>query len=1018
MVPIAIGSRLGRYEIRAKLGAGGMAEVFLAEDTQLGRRVALKLLPPETAADDRARRRLMREARAAATLDHPHICSVYEVGETDGLLFIAMQYVEGHTLASRLRKGDLQLGEALSIATQLVDALSEAHARGILHRDIKPANIMVTARGDAKVMDFGLAKPTAADESGSGETVTDSLLSTPGAVIGTVPYMSPEQVRGDALDPRSDLFSVGIVLYEMVSGRRPFDDSSQAAISAAILTREPLPLARFVPNLPAELERIVLKTLRKNPDERYQTAKDLLIDLRALREEQAFKSRLERESSSSRSAAAMSGAAAPASAPEHGERPRSRLGIVIAVAAAAAIIAGGWYMWQGARLSAARAQIPQVASLAEAGRYFEAYDLAARLEPLLPGDSTLAGLMTTVSDTLTVTTDPPGASVYLQRFAPDASAARQLIGTTPLSKLRIARGEYILAIEKDGFAPSERTLSGLPMRVENMSIASPPSDIAMKLTPVDAAPADMVFVPGGSYRLIAWSRPTDRRVSLADFFIDRYEVSNNAFKEFISAGGYLKREYWQHPIGKDGVAVSWADAMKLLVDRTGLSGPREWSNQNPPDGKGDHPVTGVSWYEAAAYGAFRGKQLPTVFEWEKAARNALRPSPASTFMPWGILPPGGRLDNRGNFGPDTWPVTHAAFGMSPFGAYNMAGNVSEWTLNDSSEGFIATGGSWGDPTYTFAQFGGRPGLYSSNKLGFRLSRLASGSSGDQGVARIESTEEIPVYKVSDASTFKQLAATFPYTPQPLDARVEEKLETPDWTREKISFKGDRGERAIAYLYLPKHFPRPLQVIHYIPAADVDRGFRPLAASMDGRLGPFVKSGRAAFGVVLRDYVERLAPQGTVRPDVSTVEFHDLILNRVTDLRIGLDYLASRDDIDITKLSLYAPSAGAAIGLIFAAIESRYQAVAMVGAGLPADYLRVRRDASPIYFAPHIRVPKLIVQGRYDEDTPLKTAADPLYALLSEPKERFLYDGEHVPPIDVAFGAVRAWLDKQLGPVQQ
>ena len=291
MIPIAIGTRLGRYEIRSRLGAGGMGEVFLADDTQLGRRVALKFLPAGAAADEHARRRLLREARAAATLDHPHICSVYEVGEAEGLLFIAMRYVEGDTLAARLGRGSLELRETLAIAIQVVDALGEAHARGVLHRDLKPANVMLNSRGDAVVMDFGLAKPSAGTAL-TDETGTASVLTTPGAVVGTVPYMSPEQVRGEVLDLRSDLFSAGVLLYEMVSGRRPFDDSNSFATAAAILTREPLSPVTLVPGIPAELERIVLKLLRKNPEERYQTAKDLLIDLRALKDEQAFQVRL------------------------------------------------------------------------------------------------------------------------------------------------------------------------------------------------------------------------------------------------------------------------------------------------------------------------------------------------------------------------------------------------------------------------------------------------------------------------------------------------------------------------------------------------------------------------------------------------------------------------------------------------------------------------------------------------------------------------------------------------------
>ncbi len=294
MNPVTPGLQVGRYVIRAKLGAGGMADVFRADDLQLGRRVALKFLPPETEADPLARRRLLREARAAATLDHPHICSIYEVGEVEGRQYIAMQYVEGETLDARLRRSPPGLNEILANAVQIVDALSEAHAHRILHRDIKPANIMITTRGDARVMDFGLAKHDAAGAASAGATETVSMLSHRGDVVGTVFYMSPEQARGEPLDPRSDLFRCGVLLYEMVCGQRPFQGESSAAVAAAILTQEPLPLARFAPGTPPELERIVTKLLKKQPDSRYQTAKDLLIDLRALKEEQEFQLRLGR----------------------------------------------------------------------------------------------------------------------------------------------------------------------------------------------------------------------------------------------------------------------------------------------------------------------------------------------------------------------------------------------------------------------------------------------------------------------------------------------------------------------------------------------------------------------------------------------------------------------------------------------------------------------------------------------------------------------------------------------------
>ncbi len=351
--------------------------------------------------------------------------------------------------------------------------------------------------------------------------------------------------------------------------------------------------------------------------------------------------------------------------------------------------------------------------------------------------------MRTISDTISVETDPAGASVYLQRYDPDPAKGlppRQLAGTTPLVNQRIARGHYILSIEKNGFAPAELTVSGILRLIGQLTITPPPITVKQRLLPADAMPARMVFVPGGEYRLVGWERPTDRRVMLHDYFIDKFEVSNQEFKEFISAGGYVKREFWVDQVVKDGKPIDWEAAMRLFVDRTGLPGPREWSSQGFADGQADHPVTGVSWYEAGAYAKYRGKRLPSLYEWEKAARSGNRGPGGLPFMPWGVFFPGDTLAHRANFaGAGPVPVTSMPFGMSPFGAYNMAGNVAEWTRNDSSDGFIATGGAWGDPTYTFGQSAGRPGTFSSSKLGFRLARHDGSDTGDQGGARIEVT---------------------------------------------------------------------------------------------------------------------------------------------------------------------------------------------------------------------------------------------------------------------------------------
>jgi len=1033
------GSQFNRYQILSKLGEGGMGEVFLAEDTSLRRKIAIKILPANSIVDDRAKLRLVREAQSAAALDHPNICAIYEVGESDGHTFICMQYVSGETLDAFLKHKSLDLSHLLSIAIQVADALAEAHGRGIIHRDIKPANIMITPRGAVKVMDFGLAKVIESSASIQSEAETVQLISAQGAIIGTLPYMSPEQVRADPLDARSDIFSFGVLLYELVSGHQPFAAKTAPETASAILTSNPPPLARFSKDLPAELERIVSKAIRKDPEERYQTIKDLLIDLTSLKNEIEFQDRLERSSSSeavslktaeenSATAAMTVNPAGPSTLSSTAKTTRddvlvsrSRLPWLIGIAIVSVLVLAGWFVWRQAKIRWAKRQVPNIEALAQAGKYFEAYDQSLAVQKYIGDDETISRLMPTISDVVSVTTDPAGAKIYLSRFVPaepGKPSERVLVGTSPISNLRIARGEYILEIEKDGYIKSERSISGAILHVGNLMVVPPPISIQQKLFTSTLMPSQMVFVPGSEYRLVAWARPTDTRVQLDDYFIDRYEVSNREYQEFINGGGYLKKQYWKYPFVKDGKTLSWEEAVSQFKDHTGLAGPRSWTNQNFPEGKADYPVTDVTWYEAAAYAEFKGKQLPTIFQWEKAARDG-RVSPLGNYMPWGLFYPGDAIEGRANFdNKGTLAVDSLPFGMSPFGAYNMAGNVSEWTMNDSSEGFIATGGAWGDPSYTFAQYGTFPGFYSSNKRGFRCSMNVPGVTRDQGTARIEITHEIPVYKISSDETFAGLAKSYRYENTPLEAQVIEVKETEEWRREKITFNGANHQRAIAYLYLPKNYPKPSQVINVVPAADVSGGLRSLSASIEDRLVPFVKSGRAVFGVVLEGYIERLRPAGYVPPDPRTAEFRDLIYNRITDIRRGLDYLATRNDVDMHRMALYAPSAGAHLGLILAAVEDRYTAVVFQGAGVLPEEVNNVPEGNPINFAPHIRAKLMVIHGRYDEDTPLKTQAEPLFKILHEPKRLVLYDGSHVPSTELYVTNVNAFLDETLGPVRR
>ena len=289
---VLIGKEIGPYKVTALLGAGGMGEVYRAEDTRLGRTVAVKVLPGELAQDKERLHRFIREARAASALNHPHVAHIYEIGQSDGLHFIAMEYVEGQSLAQKISGQPLDLKEVLDIGIQTADALEEAHQNGITHRDIKPANVMLTPKGQVKVLDFGLAKITRPEGEAVGSDVSTAIHTTQGRVMGTLHYMSPEQVLGKELDGRTDLFSLGVVLYEMTTGRLPFSGAQVGEVTDRILHGQPEAVARFNYEVPAELERIIRKCLEKDRERRYQLAHEVRADLSKLKEESAANSSL------------------------------------------------------------------------------------------------------------------------------------------------------------------------------------------------------------------------------------------------------------------------------------------------------------------------------------------------------------------------------------------------------------------------------------------------------------------------------------------------------------------------------------------------------------------------------------------------------------------------------------------------------------------------------------------------------------------------------------------------------
>src|SRR5438876_5167014 len=287
-MPLAPGTQLGPYEITAQLGVGGMGEVYRARDTRLDRTVAIKILPAQFSSDPVRKQRFEREAKTISSLNHPHICVLYDVGSQDGIDYLVMECVEGETLAKRLEKGPLPLEQVLKCGAQVADALDKAHPAGIVHRDLKPGNIMLTATG-AKLLDFGLAKPAAGLVSAA--TLTAVAPTTPvtqeGTIVGTFQCMSPEQVEGKEVDGRSDIFSLGAVLYEMVTGIRAFEGKSQLSVASAILEKEPEPITSIKPMTPHVLDQVIRRCLSKDPEERWQSGRDLKLALEMAAEPQS-----------------------------------------------------------------------------------------------------------------------------------------------------------------------------------------------------------------------------------------------------------------------------------------------------------------------------------------------------------------------------------------------------------------------------------------------------------------------------------------------------------------------------------------------------------------------------------------------------------------------------------------------------------------------------------------------------------------------------------------------------------
>ncbi len=652
----------------------------------------------------------------------------------------------------------------------------------------------------------------------------------------------------------------------------------------------------------------------------------------------------------------------------------------------------------------ARGAAIRVEQLSSAKKYRDAYLLATNVLTYLPSEPRVIRLMNEISDDLSISTTPPGAEVYLRRFG---SSQAERLGVTPIEHARVARDEYVVSIRKAGFAEFERTVSSSIERSNSRHRTPWDIRLSVALPEADKIPPGMTAVQGGEYRLRSYARPTDASVRLSDYFIDKFEVSNREFKAFLEAGGYTKREFWEQRS---------YDLQAAFRDKSGMPGPRMWVGGTFSAGLERHPVTGVTWHEALAYCRSKGKNLPTLFQWEKAARGLASRTPLGLVYPWGLFD-ADTVAKRANFdGRGTAPADSLEFGMSAIGAYHMAGNVAEWIRNPFDEGYTIAGGAWDDPAYLFGSYGVRPQLHSAESVGFRCAVTADSAAGDQGAMRFTSNRPVYHAPVSSQTEFRASRARYTYEKTPLRAEVVETRDAEQWRRDEISFDGHSGERVRAFLYLPKNARPPYQAVHYLAGAAWFAGV-PVTEIVETteRLAPYIRGGRAIFLVVLKGFAGREPVGAYGQLEMGSKEHQEVLMGWAIDMQRGMDYLETRPEIDRRRIAFWNDST-VEFGAVFAAVDHRYASVLLIGGGSYAQWQHLAPEVNPLHFAPHIRAPKLLLNGRYDDGCPERTSVEPLFRLLREPKKRATFEGGHVPAPEIAVPLINTWFNETLGPV--
>jgi dienelactone hydrolase len=627
----------------------------------------------------------------------------------------------------------------------------------------------------------------------------------------------------------------------------------------------------------------------------------------------------------------------------------------------------------------------------------EAFNLGLEAEKYIPEDSSLIKLWPVISTTISMVTYPPGADVYWKDYDKPQSDWTKA-GTTPLTDVRFPRSYLRMEIRKNGY--------------QTIQYAGPwpygplgPDIDTLKLDSVGSLPENMVRIPSNTASMYIVGLEQEGKKKVSEFLIDKYEVTNAEFKKFMDAGGYTDSTYWEHPFYLNSNEISFEEAVERFVDKTGRRGPANWEAGTYPNGQEDHPVTGVCWYEAAAYARYSKKQLPTIYHWSVVAQTS-----RTEF----IVP-------LSNFGSSSTVPVGSKDGYSLFGIYDLAGNAREWCYNGSNitGNRYVLGGGWNDPTYAFNDSYTQPAMDRGVANGFRCIMELPGDTIPPELKKNVSPlfRDYKKEKPVNDETFALYLNQFKYDKNPLEPKIEESFDEEFWIRQKVTFDaGYNNERMQAWIYLPKSSEPPYQAIMYYPGSgDIYR--KQYDPERIWSKDFVIKSGRVLVYPIYKGTNDRHDELNSDLPNESVMyKEHVVMWNK--EFSRTIDYLETRDDIQVDKIGYLGWSWGGYMGGIIPAVEKRVKAVVLNVGGMVMN--KSLPEVDQLNYLPRVKQPILMLSGKHDMFFPLETSQKPMFNFLGtseKDKKRIVYEAGHLVPRTDFVKETLEWYDKYLGPVK-